>query len=88
MLGLGTFDSKDDLPQMTDEIVSADKIHTFQKTMEMPFVTLLKENILCQHTGHDTRNIPSNDSSQIPTYGKKLIEVLLNHKGKISVLSP
>ena len=30
----------------------------------------------------DPLNIPSIDSSQFPTYGKKSIEVLLNHYGK------
>ena len=30
----------------------------------------------------DPHNVPSTDSSQFPTYGKKLIEVLLNHYGK------
>ena len=30
----------------------------------------------------DPRNVPSTDSSQFPTYGKKLIEVVLNHYGK------
>ena len=30
----------------------------------------------------DPRNVPSDDSSQFSTYGKKSIEVLLNHYGK------
>ena len=30
----------------------------------------------------DPRNVPSTDSSQSPTYGKKSIAVLLNHYGK------
>ena len=34
-------DSKDDLQQATGEIVSADKIHTFQETVGTPFVALL-----------------------------------------------
>ena len=35
----------------------------------------------CGSTGHVPHNISSNDTSQIPIYGKKLIEVLLNHTG-------
>ena len=82
---------------MTGEIVSADKIHTFQETMGTPFVALLKENISSRFATHDIvsalaifdpRNVPSTDSSQFPTYGKKSIEALLNHTGKISLLSP
>ena len=83
-------DSKDDLRKMTGEIVSADKIHTFQETVEIPFVALLKENISSRFETHDIvsalaifdpHNVPSSDSSQFPTYGKKSIEVLLNHYG-------
>ena len=33
-------------------------------------------------TGHDPPYVPSNDFSQISTYGKNSIEVLLNHYGK------
>ena len=46
-------DSKDDLQQATIEIVSADKIHTFQETAEIPFVALLKENISSRFAMHE-----------------------------------
>ena len=42
-------DSKDDIQQATREIVRQDKIHTFQDTVERPFLARHKENILCQH---------------------------------------
>ena len=83
--------SKDDLQQATGEIVSADKIHTFQETEGTPFVALLKENISSRFATHDivsalaifdSRNIPSTDYSQFPSYGNKSIEVLLNHYGR------
>ena len=73
----------------TGEIVSADKIHTFQETEGAPFVAL--RNISSQFAIRDIvsvlaifnpHNIPSTDSSQFPTYGKKSIKVLLNHYGK------
>ena len=87
---LELLDSKDDLQQATGEVVSADKIHTFQETVGTPFVALLKENISSWFATHivsalakfDPRNIPSTDSSQFPTYRKKSIEVLLNHHWK------
>ena len=59
--------------------------------MGIPFVALLKENISSRFATHDIvsalaifdpRNIPSTDSSQFPTYGKKSIEILLNHYEK------
>ena len=79
---LELLDSKDDLQQVTGEIVSADKIHTFQETVGTPFVVLLNENISSWFATHDIvsalaifdpRNVPSTDSSQFPTYEKKLI---------------
>ena len=83
---LELLDSNDDLQQATGEIVSADKIHTFQETVGTPFLALLKKNISSQFTSHDIvlalHNVPSTDSSQFPTYGKKSIEFLLNHYGK------
>ena len=42
---LELLDSRDDLQQATGEIVSSDKIPTFQETVGTPFVDLLKENI-------------------------------------------
>ena len=45
------------------------------------------EGTFCGSTGHDLRNVPSNDTSQIPNYGKKLIEVLLNYMGNKSALT-
>ena len=45
--------SKDDLQQETGEIVSADKIYTFQKTAGAPFVALLTENISSRFATHD-----------------------------------
>ena len=84
-------DSKDDLQQAPGEIVSADKIHTFQEAVGTPFVALLKKNISIRFATHDIVselaifdpcNIPSTYSSQFSTYGKKSIEVLLNHYGK------
>ena len=50
---LELLDSKDDLQQATREIVSADKIHTFQETVGTPFVSLLKENISSRFATHD-----------------------------------
>ena len=50
---LELLDSKDVLQQATGEIVSADKIHTFQETVGTPFVALLKENISSQFATHD-----------------------------------
>ena len=41
---LELLDSKDDLQQVTGEIVSADKSHTFQESVGTPFVALLREN--------------------------------------------
>ena len=88
---LELLDSKDDLQQATGEIVSADMIHTFQETVETPFVALLMENISSRFATHDIlsalaifdpHNVPSTDSSQFTTYGKKSIEVLLNHYRK------
>ena len=93
---LELLDSKDDLQQVTREIVTADKIHSFQETVGTPFVAHLKQSISSWFATHDivsalaifdSRNVPSTDSSQFPTYGKKSIEVLLNHYGK-SLLSP
>ena len=46
-------DSKDDLQQATGEIVSADKIHTFQETVRTPFIALLKENISSLFANYD-----------------------------------
>ena len=94
---LELLDSKDDLQQATGEIVSADKIHTFQVTVGTPFVVLLKENVSSRFATLgivsalailDPHNFPITDSSQFVTYGKKSIEVLLNHTEKISLLSP
>ena len=69
---LELLDSKDDLQQVTGEIISADKIHTFQETVGASFGGLLKENILSRFATHDIvsalaifdlRNIPSTNSS-------------------------
>ena len=86
---LELLDSKDDL-QLTGEIVSGDKIHTFQETLGTPFVASIRKTfqaglqllILSALAIFDPRNIPSTNSSQFPTYGKKSIEVLLNHYRK------
>ena len=87
---LELLDSKDDLQQAIREIVSADKINTFHEVVGTPFVALQK-NISGQFVIHDIvsalaifdpYNVPSTDSYQFPTYGKKSIEVLLNHYGK------
>ena len=65
-------DSKDDLQQVTGEILSADKIQTFQETGVTPFVALRRENISSQFATHDIvssmaifdpRNVLSTDSS-------------------------
>ena len=88
---LELLDSMDDLQQATGDIVSTDKIHTFQETVGTPFVALLKENISSWLATHDIvsalaifdpRNVPSTKSSQFPTNGKKSIEVLLNYYRK------
>ena len=59
--------------------------------MGTPFVALLKEIISSRFASHDIvsalaifdpRKVPSADSAQLPTYGKKSIEVLLDHYGK------
>ena len=59
--------------------------------MRTLFVALLKENISSWFATHDIvsalaifdpGNVPSTDSSQFLTYGKKSIEVLFNHYGK------
>ena len=59
--------------------------------MGTPFVAHLKENISSRFATHDIvsalgifdrLNVPSTNFSQFPTYGKKSIEVLLNHCGK------
>ena len=76
--------------QATLEIVSADKIHTFQETVQTPFVALLRKpsNRIATHdivsalAIFDPCDVPSSDSSQFPTYGKKSIEVLLNNYWK------
>ena len=90
ILGFGTFGFQGYPQKATREIVSADKTHTFQESVGTPFVTLLMENISSRFTTHDIvsvlaifdpRNVTSTNSSQFPTYGKKLIEVLLNHYG-------
>ena len=56
--------------------------------MGTPFVAHPKENISSRFATHDSvsalaifdpRNVPRTDSSQFSTYGKKSIEVLLNH---------
>ena len=71
------------------EIVSADKINIFHEVVGTPFVALQK-NISGQFVIHDIvsalaifdpYNVPSTDSYQFPTYGKKSIEVLLNYFG-------
>ena len=82
-------DTKDDLHQVTGEIVIADKVYTFQERVGTPFVAL--QNISSQFETHDIvsalaifdpRNIPTADSFQFPTYGKKSTDVLLNHYRK------
>ena len=50
---LELLDSKDDLQQAIGEILSADKIYTFQETVGTPFVALLKENISNRFATHD-----------------------------------
>ena len=76
---LKLLDSKDDLQQATVEIVSADKIHTFQETVGTTYVAFLKGKIssrfgTCDIVSalaiFDPRNIPSTDSSKFPTYGR------------------
>ena len=76
---------------MTEENISADKIHTFQEKVAPLFIVHMKENISSQFAFHDIlstfpivdpRKVPSADSVQLPTYGKKSVEVLLNHYGK------
>ena len=95
-MGFGTLDSKDDLQQASGGIVSADKIRTFQEIVRTPFVDLLKENISSLFATHDIvsalaifepHNVPHTDSSQFPTYGKKLMEILSATSEKISLLS-
>ena len=56
---LELLDSKDDFHQATGEIVSADKIHTFQEIVGTPFVALLKENISSRYATHDIVSVPS-----------------------------
>ena len=74
--------SKDGLQQATGEIVSADKIHTFQETVGTISSQFATRDIVSTLAIFDPHNVPSTDSSQSLTYGKKSIEVLLNHYGK------
>ena len=69
---LELLDSKDDLQQATGEIVSADKIHSFQETVGTPFIALLKGNISSRFVTRDIvsalaifdpHNVPRTDSS-------------------------
>ena len=50
---LKLLDSKDDLQQATGKTISADKIHTFQKKVGIPFIVHLKENVSNQFASHD-----------------------------------
>ena len=88
---LELLDCKDDLQHATGEVISADKIRTFQEKVGTPFVVHRKENISSRFASHDIvsalaifdpRKVPSADSAHLPAYGKKSIEVLLNHYGK------
>ena len=51
---LELLDSKDDLQQATGEIVSADKIHTFQETLATPFVGLQGKHFMSANAIFDT----------------------------------
>ena len=73
---LELWDSKDDILQVTGEIINADKLLKFQDTVGKPFVTNLKENIWNRFTSHDIvsalaifdpRKVPSADSTHLPT---------------------
>ena len=92
---LELLDSKDDLQQATGEIVSADRIHTFQETVGTPFVALLKENISSRFATHDIvsalaifdpRNIPS--IFPISHLERSQLRFCSTTIGKISLFSP
>ena len=54
---LELLDSKDDFQQATREIVSADKIHTYQETVQTQFVAIIKEDISSRFATHDTVSV-------------------------------
>ena len=88
---LELLDSKDNIKQTTGEAISVEKIQAFQQNVGTPFVNFIKENISNRFASHDIlsalaifdpRKVPSPDSSHLPTYGKKSIDILLDHYGK------
>lgn len=94
---LELLDVKDDLQRISGEEITTDMIGSFQETVARPYISHLKENISSRFESHDIvsalaifdpRKVPSADSLELPEYGKKSIEVLLDHYGKISLLLP
>ena len=88
---LELLDSKDDLAQVTGVTIDKDKLQEFQENVGVPFITHLKGNISSRFASHDIvsalavfdpRKVPCTDSTQLPTYGKTSIEVLVDHYGK------
>ena len=88
---LELLDSKDDLGQETGVTIDKDKLQEFQENVGVPFITHLKGNISSRFASHDIvsalavfdhRKVPCTDSTQLPTYGKTSIEVLVDHYGK------
>ena len=86
---LELLDSKDDIQQVTGEFISADKIHTFQETLETPFVGLLKENILCQHWPYLILiTFPEPILSYFPLMERSQLRFCSTTSGKLSFLLP
>ncbi|XP_065892412.1 zinc finger MYM-type protein 1-like [Dysidea avara] len=87
---LELLDSEDDIKQATGETISIEKIQAFQEKVGTPFVALLKQNISNRFSScdilsalaiFDPKKVPSSNSSEFSTYGKKSIEILLHHYG-------
>ena len=81
--GFWNFGFQGRFQQATGQKVSADTIHTFQETVERPFITLHKENLFSQYWKYLIHvTFPVMILHLFPIFGKKSIEVLLNHYRK------
>ena len=85
---LELLDNKDDIQQTTGKTFDTSKLLRFQETVATPFVNTLNQNISRRFEAQDIvsalsifdpRKIPSSDSTQLPTYGTKSIELLTDH---------
>jgi hypothetical protein len=85
-------DQVGDLQEATGVSIDRDQIRSFQETVAKPFIVKLKDNISSRFaSSHDVvsalsifdpRNVPSTDSTLLPTYGDESIDVILAHYGK------